>query len=282
MPYRLTKDIFVFQSSIWQTNSTVILNEAANVTVDPAYFPSEIQVIADFASRKRSFSKYLVFTHADFDHIVGHQFFRDARKIAHEKILHSDREAQLEQLNEIDDTYYIRRQVPFEFPEADITFNDEFSLPLKEDKLLFFSAPGHTEESIFIVSPDKKTLIAGDYLSDLEFPFIYHNCADYLGTLQLASRLTEIYELEFMVPGHGGPAENKLEILLRIDRDMQYVTELAARVRDCLVQGLQEKEILEVMKEMDYENERITGMMVKMHMENVRLAITELNSCEGG
>lgn len=277
MPYMLTKDIFVFQSSIWQTNSVVILNEAANVTVDPAYFPAEIQVIADFAARKRSFAKYLVFTHADFDHIAGHQFFRDARKIAHENIRYCDREAQMLQLREIDDTYYVRRQVPFEFPQADIMVKDELSLPLKEDTLLFFSAPGHTADSLFIVSPAKKVLIAGDYLSDLEFPFIYHNSAEYLCTLELAAKLTELHELEFVVPGHGEPGGTKAEILERIERDKHYIIEVTDRVRECLLQGLQEKEILEVMKEMDYDNERITGMMVKMHLENVSLVMDELN-----
>lgn len=277
MPYRLTKDVFVFQSSIWQTNSVVILNEAANVTVDPAYFPAEIQVIADFAARKRSFAKYLVFTHADFDHIVGHQFFRDARKIAHENIRQCDREAQLMQLREIDDTYYVRRQMPFEFPEADITFKDELSLPLNEDNLLFFPAPGHTADSLFIVSPAKRVLIAGDYLSDLEFPFIYHNSAEYLRTLELAAELTKLHELEFVVPGHGEPGGTKVEIMDRIERDKAYISELTDRVREYLLQGLQEKEIMEVMKEMDYDNERITGMMVKMHLENVRMVVDELN-----
>lgn len=276
MPYMLTKDIFIFQSSIWQTNSVVMLNKAANVTVDPAYFPAEIQVIADFAARKRSFSKYVAFTHTDFDHIVGHQPFRDARKIAHENIMHCDREGQLLQLKEIDDTYYVRRQVPFEFPEADITFKDEFTLPLKEDTLLFYHAPGHTADSIFIVSPAKKVLIAGDYLSDLEFPFIYHNSSEYMDTLDLAARLTETYDLEFIVPGHGEPGGTKAELLGRIGRDKDYVGELMERVREYLLQGLQEHEILEVMKEMDYGNERITGMMIKMHLENVRLVVREL------
>lgn len=277
MPYMLTKDIFVFQSSIWQTNSVVILNEAVNVTVDPAYFPAEIQVIADFAARKRSFAKYLVFTHSDFDHIVGHQYFREARKIAHENILHCDREAQFLQLREIDDTYYVRRQAPFEFPEADITFRDEFALPLKDDTLLFYPAPGHTADCLFIVSPAKKVLVAGDYLSDLEFPFIYHNSDEYLHSLELAAALTEKFQLEYTVPGHGEPAGTRAEILQRIERDKNYIRELTERVRDYLLSGLQEKEILEVMKEMDYDNERITGMLVKMHLENVRLVIHELN-----
>lgn len=278
MPYMLTKDVFVFQSSIWQTNSVVILNEAANVTVDPAYFPAEIQVIADFAARKRSFARYLVFTHSDFDHIVGHQFFRDARKIAQENIRHCDREAQFMQLREIDDTYYVRRQVPFEFPEAELTFRDEFSLPLKDDHLLFYTAPGHTADCLFMVSPAKKLLIAGDYLSDLEFPFIYYNSAEYLRTLELAADLTEKYQLEFAVPGHGQPAGTRAEIEQRIKRDINYIRELTDRVQECLMSGLPEREVLEVLKEMDYDHERITGIMVKMHQENVRLIIRELNS----
>ncbi len=164
MPYQLCQDIYIYQSSLWQTNSSVILNEAANVVIDPCYFPVEIQVMADFVTRKRSFNRYIIFTHSDFDHIVGYQYFKGAKLIGHEDITFCDREAQVTQLNEIDQTYYIRRKTPFVFPELDLTFRTDYRISLKNEELVLFYAPGHTNDCSYIISTGKKVMFAGDYL----------------------------------------------------------------------------------------------------------------------
>ncbi len=278
MPYQIARDIYVYQSSIWQTNSSVILNEAANIVIDPCYFPAEIQVIADFVNRRKSFNKYIIFTHSDFDHIVGYQYFRDARIIGHEEITYCDRDAQLIQLREIDQTYYIKRKLPFIFPELDMTFTGEFKIPLKGDELAMFHAPGHTGDSAFILSKARRVLFAGDYLSDLEFPFVYFSTRQYRKTLDLAEKLVKEYDIELLVPGHGDIAVGQDEILDRVNSDREYLAALVEKAEELLVQGLQEGEINEVLKDIKYRNETIDGAMARMHAENIRQVLKELRS----
>ncbi len=278
MPYQIVQDIYIYQSSIWQTNCSVILNEAANVIIDPCYFPVEIQVIADFVNRKKSFNKYIIFTHSDFDHIVGYQQFKSARLIGHEEMTRCDREVQILQMREIDQTYYVNRKIPFIFPEPDLTFGSDLRLSLKEDELMLFHAPGHTADSIFIVSAGKKVMFAGDYLSDLEFPFIYFDSGAYSKTLDLAERLVRDFEIENVVPGHGELAQGKDEIFDRIDSDREYLVNLVEKAQDLCIRGLQEHEITEVLKGIKYRNEPIVGAMLKMHEENIKLVLKEMQS----
>lgn len=276
MPYQLAPNIYIYQSSMWQTNSAVIVNEAANVIIDPCYFPVEIKVIADFVNRRRSFNKYIIFTHSDFDHIVGYQDFKGARLIAQEEMRLCDQEEQLIQLKEIDQTYYINRKIPFEFPNPDITFDRDFRIPLREDELILAHAPGHTGDSSFVISQTNKVMFAGDYLSDLEFPFVYFSTGAYLKTLDLAAKLVNDYDIEYVVPGHGDVAKGKQEINDRIRSDQDYLRNLTELAQDLLAGGLPEREITEALKDIKYRNEPIENGMAKMHLENIRLVIKEL------
>jgi hydroxyacylglutathione hydrolase len=276
--YMIAKDVYVYQSSIWQTNSLVIINEAANIIIDPCYFPVEIQIIADFVNRKKSFNKYIIFTHSDFDHIVGYQYFKGAKLISHEELLYCDQEAQMTQLKEIDQTYYIIRKIPFVFPEPDLTFRECHNISLKDDELVLFYAPGHTADCIFVISTNRRIMFAGDYLSDLEFPFVYHCTNAYRRTLELAEKLVEKYEIELVVPGHGDIAQGRKEILYRINNDKEYLENLVDKAQDLFVQGLQEREITEVLKDIRYRNEPILGAMGKMHLENIKLVLKELQT----
>lgn len=277
MPYQLVPNIYIYQSSMWQTNSVVIVNEAANIVIDPCYFPVEIQVIADFVNRHRSFNKYIIFTHSDFDHIVGYQHFKGARLIAQEELCFCDKEAQFIQLTEIDQTYYVNRKRPFEFPQPDVTFNYDYRIPLKEDELILVHAPGHTGDSCFIISRANRVMFAGDYLSDLEFPFVYFNTGAYMKTLDLAAKLVKEYDVEYLVPGHGDIAKGSREINDRIIGDKDYLQNLTETAQEMFVNGVPEREITEVLKSLKYRSEPIENAMAKMHLENIRLVIKELH-----
>lgn len=278
MPYQVVPNIYVYQSSMWQTNSSVILNEASSIIIDPCYFPAEIEVIADFVNRRKSFNRYIVFTHSDFDHIVGYQYFKDSRLIGHEETLFCDKEVQLLQLREIDQTYYVNRRIPFVFPEPDITFTGEYQIPLKGEELMLFYAPGHTGDCVFVVCRESGVMFAGDYLSDLEFPFVGFSSAKYLKSLDLAERLQKEFKIGYVVPGHGVVAEGSAEITERIRRDREYLSRLTEKAQDFFVQGLQESEIIEVLKGIKYKGEPITGILSRMHLENIRLVLRELQT----
>ncbi len=278
MSYQLCRDVYIFQSSVWQTNSSVILNEAANIIIDPCYFPVEIQVIADFVNRRRSFNKYIIFTHSDFDHLAGYQYFKKAKLIGQEGIAACDREVQVRQLEETDQTYFIKRKTPFVFPQLDLTFQTDYRISLKNDELVLIHAPGHTADSSFIISTGKRIMFAGDYLSDLEFPFVYFNTGAYLRSLELAAKLVRDLALEYVVPGHGEAALGTDEILARINTDREYLTNLVEEARNLLGLGLREREIIEVLGSLKYKNEPIAEAIRKMHEENVKLVLQELQT----
>lgn len=275
--FRMDKDLYVYQSSMWQTNSVVYLNEAAKVIVDPTYFPVEVKVIANAARRHRAFNKYLLFTHSDFDHIVGHQLFKDYKLVGHHNFVIANRNEQIEQLAELDETYYITREEPFCFPELDILVEKDTVLPLAGDELVLTHAPGHTKDGLFIISRAKKLLISGDYISDLEFPFVYDSFASYLATLIKAKALVAEYDLQTVIPGHGDFADGEKEINYRIDTDIKYLRELLERVEDCCSKGLSSSEAQEVVRDMAFRGEKITGALSKLHTENVKKALEEIN-----
>ncbi len=279
--YRLDKDFFVFQSSMWQTNSVVYQNEAICIVVDPTYFPTEIRIIANTALKSRSFNKYLIFTHSDFDHIVGYQYFNGFTLVGQEGFQRVDREAQIIQLTELDETYYVSRDKEFIFPEIQRCIDTRTEIPLAHDELILEHAPGHTEDGLFLVSMAKKILIAGDYLSDLEFPFIYHSFAAYLATLQKFKDTVRELKIETVIPGHGDFATSQEEIYYRIDTDRVYIEEILDRVNDYSVRGMSTDEILEVLSDISFRGEKISGVLNKMHLENVKKAIKELGGHGG-
>ncbi|WP_418792023.1 MBL fold metallo-hydrolase [Phosphitispora sp. TUW77] len=278
MPYKIAPDIYIYQSSMWQTNSAVIINETANLVIDPCYFPTEIRIIADFVSRKRSFNGYIIFTHSDFDHVIGHQYFKNFKLVAHEQFLLCDRNYQIIQLNDIDQTYYVRRTIPFIFPEPVITFQETYKIPIKGDELILVHAPGHTGDCIFTISPERGIMFAGDYLSNLEFPFVNFSPAAYRKTLNLAAKIITDYNITCVVPGHGDIAYGREEINDRIQSDRDYLTGLTEGTQDLLARGLQAGEIIEALSGLKYRNRRIEGVMLKMHIENIKILISELQT----
>ena len=79
----LRKDIRVFTSSIYQTNSTVIKAPNAVFVVDPCWLPHEVMAIRDYVDEIRGNRQiYLIFTHSDYDHIIGYGAFPGAKVIA--------------------------------------------------------------------------------------------------------------------------------------------------------------------------------------------------------
>ncbi|MCA9674469.1 MAG: MBL fold metallo-hydrolase, partial [Myxococcales bacterium] len=61
----------VLTSGIWQTNSTIVSGDGGCVVVDPAYFPRELDAIAEVAAA-RGGAAAVVFTHGHWDHVMGH------------------------------------------------------------------------------------------------------------------------------------------------------------------------------------------------------------------
>lgn len=219
-------NITIFQSALFQTNTTVIHTEDVVLVVDPCWLPDEILNIRHYVdSIRQGRSLFLIFTHSDYDHIIGYKAF-DADKVFVSKAMSENpkKEEIIEQILEFDEKYYIKRHYPIEYPNGDFTvFRDGVQYRQGHTKMTFYLTPGHTADSMMIVIWQLGVCLAGDYLSNIEFPFIYHSSVDYVNTLE---KLPEIHDRNWftrMIPGHGDPALSINEWLRRRTESLAYI-----------------------------------------------------------
>ena len=70
---------------------------------------------------------------------------------------------------------------------------DEQVLRLGESKFLFWQAVGHNPDSLLILDTMNNTLVVGDYLSNVEFPYIYTSVKEYKLTLDKIENIISNY-----------------------------------------------------------------------------------------
>jgi len=254
----------VFQSALYQTNSSVIETPDAVILCDPTWLSEEIETIQTFlASRMKEKPLYLIFTHNDFDHILGAGAFPEAITIATKEFIDApEKEAVMRQIKEFDQQYYVRRNYVMEYPDIKIVVeNDEQKLVIGSTTLTFYKAPGHTKDGLFTVIEPQKIFLAGDYLSDVEFPFIGSGYREYEQTLKKAARITKTHAIQILIPGHGSVATASSEINNRLFSSTDYLNRL-------------EKDNGELEKELKKTYRFYEGMK-NIHEENLKQAQKE-------
>jgi hydroxyacylglutathione hydrolase len=242
-----------FRSALYMTQAAVVETPDLIVIVDPCWLPDEVasihQYVAALAADK---PRYLLFTHSDFDHIIGYGAFAhesvnasvqacsavqviSSQRMADKSA--SEQEAILEQIREFDDRYYIERDYPIMYPSVTIPVaQNGQQLAVGGTTLTFYLAPGHTDDGLMTIvehicdssNESIGVLIAGDYLSDVEFPYIYHSSEAYLNTLVQATRILEQHTITMLLPGHGNITCDHVEMRSRISNSEQYIHALRA------------------------------------------------------
>ncbi|GIO09571.1 hypothetical protein J31TS6_55990 [Brevibacillus reuszeri] len=262
----------LFTSYLWQTTSTVVSTDERIYLFDPAYFPQEIDGIFDYVQSVRDGRELvLVFTHGDWDHIAGYPMFPDAKLIAQNEIMESGRlEKKLNKVKRFDGSYYIVRPYDFKPPSFYKLVEDA------EDwqEVYFLPVPGHTPDQLATLFRDQKLLVVGDMLSNLEFPFI-NDSAAYLESLEKIERLVTDGAVEEIIPGHGIPAKGRENILHRIHRDRQYLSDARAIIFEGLASGLEEKELEVRFGRMMYDDQPIDPHLLSEHEQNRNQLINE-------
>jgi hydroxyacylglutathione hydrolase len=229
----------VFQSSLFQTTSTVVETKDFILIVDPCWLPHEVDEIRSYVLKIRGDRKlFLLFTHADFDHIIGYRAFPEAKTIGSIGIVdHPEKARKLRLISEFDWDYYVKRNYPIEFPEINLVIKeDKETIMIGRTSLTLYQAPGHTHDGLFTVIDSVGVLIAGDYLSDFEFPFIYHSAAAYVKTLETARSILREHTISILVPGHGKTTASIDEMERRIAMGLNYIE----TVRQAIINGNQE------------------------------------------
>ncbi|ENQ3106429.1 MBL fold metallo-hydrolase [Bacillus cereus] len=261
--------ITIFQSTIYQTNAVVVETDELVIVIDPTWLPNEVNEIQNYVYKnKRDKEIYLLFTHSDFDHILGYGAFSDAKVIASKKLKDCpDKQSIINSIQDFDDSYYLTREYEIKFPNVDISISKEYEeLEIGDVKFHFYQAPGHTEDGIITVLEPFGIVIAGDYLSNIEFPYIYHNSDDYLSTLKKFESIIEKYDINFLIPGHGEFTKDKLEVKRRISESVHYILQ----TKQLLLENKQE-ETYDLIKKYSYPKS-----MKKFHDYNITLLKKEL------
>ena len=227
----LRNDIRVFTSAIYQTNSIVIKAPNAVFVIDPCWLPGEVESIRKHVDEIRGSRKvYLIFTHSDYDHIIGYGAFPDAKVIASKSFARKqDKQKDVDAAIAWDAEHYISRDYPIVYPEVSREIDmDGKALHYSGTVMTFYLAPGHTAEGMFIIWEPAGLFIAGDYLSDIEFPFIEDSITKYRRTMNKVDRILRAHQIKWMVPGHGSVAGAKDEIIVRRDNAIEYLDDLEA------------------------------------------------------
>ena len=134
-------NVTIFQSALFQTNSTVVLTDDVVLLVDPAWLPEEVAGIRYYVDSIRGKRPlYLLFTHSDYDHIIGYKAFQPDKVFMSKAMADNPNwEKCVEQAKDFDQQYYIDRSYPIEYPQGDFfVFRDGVQFRHGNTKLTFY------------------------------------------------------------------------------------------------------------------------------------------------
>ncbi|MFZ1703872.1 MAG: MBL fold metallo-hydrolase [Saprospiraceae bacterium] len=216
----------VFESALYRTTSTVLEWGNEIVIIDPNWLPNEVQFIRDFVDGKyKNVPKNLLFTHSDYDHIIGYGAFPEATTIAEINFVNNPMKKNIvQQILDFDDQYYIQRPYKIEYPRIDkIITKNKTTLESNGEEAIFYPVAGHVNNGLCVVFPSRKLCVVGDYLCDIEIPMVEFSFEKYAETLDLLKNVVNEFQVETCITGHGNIALGQQGILHRIQVDLLYL-----------------------------------------------------------
>lgn len=260
--------LVVFESVICRTTTTLIYDSDYLLLIDPNWLPQEVAYIANWVAGMAAGKKqYLLFTHSDYDHIIGYHCFPDFTTIASRNFIeHQEQATILDQIRSFDDQYYLKRDYEIAYPTIDLPIEgDGVNIQLGKDQYLFYQARGHNQDGILIYNQTKKWLIVGDYLSNIEFPFIYDSFAHYHQTLDKLASILAANRVQLLVPGHGDITTNDAVMQERVIESRDYLLAL-----EDLVINEKSFDLSSLLSKYDFHS-----FLTKMHQANIELLYKE-------
>jgi hydroxyacylglutathione hydrolase len=219
----------VFQSSLYQTTSAIIQTDDVMIMTDPNWLPHEVKEIREYVDKELGDKQlYIIYTHSDFDHIIGSGAFPEAKVIASEELKHHEHKKEIiQKVHQFDQRYYIKRDYDPHYPSVDYAISrDGEKLKLGNLSLSFYKAPGHIHDSLFTIIEPLGIFLSGDYLSDVEFPFIFSSYIDYKETMKKAESILQHHTIRVHVPGHGSVTDKPDELVRRMKESTYYIDNL--------------------------------------------------------
>ena len=224
--------LHVKQSRFLRYNAGAFVSAGEACLVDPGLTPDEISALDDVC--QGSELRYVILTHADWDHVLGPEHLPPTTIVTHASYADDlDPHGIRMVLTRLEQRAGIAREHRFDPPLPDLVFESELTLEVGELELRLEHAPGHTMSMLTVYESSTATLWAADVLSDIEIPLIAADLDAYERTLERISSL----DVARLVVGHGSPTEDRTEIRRRLAEDQAYLTELRTTVSTAVAAG---------------------------------------------
>jgi glyoxylase-like metal-dependent hydrolase (beta-lactamase superfamily II) len=227
----VSPDALVLTSAFWQTNAVALRAGGEAVLIDSPYLPEELDALPGVLAGAGFEPDGLLATHADFDHLLGRLAYAGmSLGLAETSVerLHREPGAAQRELRDFDAQWYIARQAPLALGQVQaLPVPGRLDLGTGEHavELELHPAEGHTPDGMALLARPLGLLVVGDYLSDVEIPWISEggSLADYRATLARLAPLVE--DVSSVVPGHGAPHDRETALRL-LDEDLGYLDAL--------------------------------------------------------
>lgn len=211
--------VFVATSSRESTTSTAVVSGSDCVLIDPAWTPSELDLLARAASERGWHMTAGFATHAHYDHLLWHPDFGNVARWASRKTAALAAEHRNELWRALDAGTGYPGWYRDQFARVTALPGTQAPAPSGETIEAVVHdghAPGHT--ALWLA--DRKVLIAGDMLSDTELPLPFDpdDLTAYARGLQVLAPYVRAADL--LIPGHGSPTASPS---CRLDADVAYL-----------------------------------------------------------
>jgi glyoxylase-like metal-dependent hydrolase (beta-lactamase superfamily II) len=205
------RDAIVVTSRLWQTTATAVRCGGETVLIDSPYFPDELELLPMLLEQAGFTPVGLLVTHADWDHLLGRfafpQMSLGVGQSTGERLRAEPGAAQRE-LRDADAENYVVRPAPLSLGSYQV-LPVPGVMSVGEAEIELHPTGGHTADGVAFLVRSSSLLVCGDYLSDVEIPWISPGGGidDYRATLARLAALTETCEA--VVPGHGSPHDRE-------------------------------------------------------------------------
>ena len=216
------------------SNNVVIEMNDYLIVVD-ANYPSGAQAVIDDAKKVSAKPiKYVINTHGDPDHVYGNPVFTrmGAITLAHVSAIadmnRNEPEGWRRVLGWRKDV--VELNLPGPEPPQQTFSENSYVISDSSRRVELHHLPwGHTRSDIFVYLPKEKVLCTGDVV--VSGPYSDPNRA-YLGNWANEIRVALQFDVEHVLPGHGGPAGKEL-----LERQIQFFEELYKAVQAAVDEG---------------------------------------------
>lgn len=256
--------LHVRQSRIYQTNAGVFMRDGEAYAVDPSIFPDEIDGLARHIAESGACLRGIILTHSHWDHILGPERMPNVPVIARALVadhLSADAAEIARLVAQRMAANGAPRDSEFVPPQIDVLVDQHLTLPFAKGSLRFYHAPGHCSDQLVIYESLERTLWAADMLSDVEIPFI-EDVAAYRLTLERIMSL----DIAVLVPGHGTPTSDPVQIQGRIASDHAYLVELESAVLKQIQQSRTLEQAHQSLGKLRVRNPEVNA---KEHLRNI-------------